>query len=331
MVNRFGQHEELTDRLKNILTAYPADEGILKELLQNADDAKASEIHFVFDPRTHGSKHVFSDDWKDLQGPAICVYNDKPFSKDDIEGIQKLGIGSKVDDPMKTGQYGIGFNAVYHLTDCPYFISNDEVICVSDPHAAYAPGASEQNPGRLFNQLDQRFRRNYQDFLSVFLGDLFNLKGGTMFRFPLRGNSKLQSKISTVQWNEKKVKELFKLFRDSAKDMLLFLNNVTKISVSEIKNEELETYSVVCEVSDAGKRAEFFEKIRTYNKVPTQQIPWHVVHYIMKISDTNNVKNGMVGHAELGVCWWRKYLGNPKWNWNGIVTTRWYCHSIALN
>ena len=296
----FGQHEELTDRLKNILTAYPADEGILKELLQNADDAKASEIHFVFDPRTHGSKHVFSDDWKDLQGPAICVYNDKPFSKDDIEGIQKLGIGSKVDDPMKTGQYGIGFNAVYHLTDCPYFISNDEVICVSDPHAAYAPGASEQNPGRLFNQLDQRFRRNYQDFLSGFLGDLFNLKGGTMFRFPLRGNSKLQSKISTVQWNEKKVMELFKLFRDSTKDMLLFLNNVTKISVSEIKNEELETYSVVCEVSDAGKRAEFFEKIRTYNKVPTQQIPWHVVHYIMKISDTNNVKTEWLVTQSLG-------------------------------
>ena len=124
----FGQHESLTGRLKNILKGYPADEGILKELLQNADDAKASEIHFVFDPRTHDSKHVFSNDWKDLQGPAICVYNDKPFSKEDIEGIQKLGIGSKVDDPLKTGQYGIGFNAVYHLTDCPYFISNDEVI-----------------------------------------------------------------------------------------------------------------------------------------------------------------------------------------------------------
>ena len=296
----FGQHEKLTDRLKNILAAYPANEGILKELLQNADDAKASEIHFVFDPRTHNSKHVFSDNWKDLQGPAICVYNNKPFSKEDIEGIQKLGIGSKVDDPMKTGQYGIGFNAVYHLTDCPYFISNDEMICVSDPHAAYAPGASEGNPGRLFNQLNKRFRRNYQDFLSGFLGDLFNLKGGTMFRFPLRGNSKFQSKISTIQWNEGKVKDLFNLFRDSAKDMLLFLNNVTKISVSEIKNGELETYSVVCEVSDAGKRAEFFKKIRTCSKLPTQQIQWHEVHYVMKISDTNNMKKDWLITQSLG-------------------------------
>jgi sacsin len=296
----FGQHEKLTDRLKNILKAYPSDEGILKELLQNADDAKANEIHFVFDPRTHGSERVFSNDWKDLQGPAICVYNDKPFSREDIEGIQKLGIGSKVDDPMKTGQYGIGFNAVYHLTDCPYFITNDEVICVSDPYTAYVPGASERNPGRLFNQLTKMFRRNYQDVLSGFLGDLFNLKGSTMFRFPLRCNTKLPFNISTVQWDERKVKELFNLFRASAKDMLLFLNNVTKISVSEIKNGELETYSVMCEVSDDGKRAEFFEKIRACSKVPTQQIQWQQAHYVMKVSDTKNVETNWLVSQSLG-------------------------------
>ena len=296
----FGQYEKLTDRLKNILRAYPPDEGILKELLQNADDAKASEIHFVFDPRTHGSTYVFPGNWNDLQGPAVCVYNNKPFSKEDIEGIQKLGIGSKVDDPLKTGQYGIGFNAVYHLTDCPYFISNDEIICVSDPHTAYVPGASENNPGRLFNQLDERFRRNYKDFLSGFLGDLFNLKGSTMFRLPLRRNAKLQSDISLNQWSEAKVRKLFDIFRCSAKDMLLFLNNVTKISVSEIKNGKLETYSVMCEVPDICKRTKFFENIKTCSKLPTQQIKWQEIHYVMKISDTNNVKKDWLITQSLG-------------------------------
>ena len=278
----FGQREELTDRLKNILKAYPSDEGILKELLQNADDAKANEIHFVFDPRTHGSKHVFSEEWKDLQGPAICVYNDKTFTKEDIEGIQKLGIGSKIDDPQKTGQYGIGFNAVYHFTDCPYFISNDDVICVSDPHTAYAPGANEKAPGRLFNKLDERFRRNYQDVFSGFLGDLFNLKGSTMFRFPLRGNGKLQSKIISTRWDESKVEKLFQSFRLTAKKMLLFLNSVTKISISEIKDGELQAYSVMCEVSDAGERAEFFEKMKTYSAVRTEEIPLHVNSYVIE-------------------------------------------------
>ena len=298
----FGQHEKLTDRLKNILRAYPSDEGILKELVQNADDAKANEIHFVFDPRTHGNKHVFPGDWKYLQGPAVCVYNDKPFTKKDIEGIQKLGIGSKVDDPLKTGQYGIGFNAVYHLTDCPYFISNDEIICVSDPHRAYVPGASESSPGRLFDQLDERFRRNYKDFFSGFLGDLFKLKGSTMFRLPLRRNAKFQSGISPKQWNEMKVRELFDIFQKSAKEMLLFLNNVTKISVSEVKDGKLEslTYSVMCEVSDTCKRTEFFEEIKNCSKMPTQQIERKVFHYVMKISDTNDVRKDWLITQSLG-------------------------------
>ena len=296
----FGQHEKLADRLRNILKAYPADVGILKELLQNADDAEAKEIHFVYDPRKHGSKYIFSEKWKDLQGPAICVYNDKPFSKQDIEGIQRLGIGSKVDDPMKTGQYGIGFNAVYHLTDCPYFISNDEMICVSDPHTAYAPGADEQNPGRLFNQIDEPFRRNYRDFLSGFLGDLFDLKGSTMFRFPLRFNAKFQSKISNVQWDEERVNQLFDLFRDSAKDMLLFLNNVTKISISVIKDGHLETYSTTCEVSDVGERAKFFEKVRACSKMPTQKIEFEYFSYVMKVSDTNNFNRDWLVAQSLG-------------------------------
>ncbi|KAJ7380157.1 hypothetical protein OS493_010868 [Desmophyllum pertusum] len=112
-----GQKEKLTNRLKRILTGYPCEKEILKELLQNADDAQATEICFIKDPRQHPHKRVFEDSWQLLQGPALCVYNNKPFTKADIDGIQNLGEGSKGDDPNKTGQYGVGFNAVYHLTD----------------------------------------------------------------------------------------------------------------------------------------------------------------------------------------------------------------------
>ncbi|XP_028392627.1 sacsin-like, partial [Dendronephthya gigantea] len=296
----FGQHESLTDRLKNILKVYPEDEGILKELLQNADDAKATEIHFIFDPRTHGTKHVFSEGWKELQGPAICVYNNQPFSKEDIKGIQDLGIGSKVGDPDKTGQYGIGFNAVYHLTDCPFFISNDEVICVFDPHAAYAPGANESKPGRLFNKLDQKFRRNYCDVFSSLLDDLFDTTASTMFRFPLRGHAKLQPNISTTQWDEEKARRLFKRFRESAKNMLLFLNNITKISISEIKGDKLETYAVECVVPDCSKRTAFSKKIKECSKMPTQEIQFQPTHYAMVISDTENVKEDWLITQSLG-------------------------------
>ena len=295
----FGQCELLTDRLNGILKSYPPDEGILKELVQNADDAIAKEIHFVFDPRSHGSQRIFSNEWKELQGPAICVYNDQPFSKVDIQGIQNLGIGSKLNDAEKTGQYGIGFNAVYHLTDCPCFISDDNILCVSDPHRFYVPGATAEKPGRLFN-LDDKFRKNFREVFNGFLGEFFSLRGGTMFRFPLRRDGGFQSKISKNSWSESKIRDLLKMFRHSAKEMLLFLNNVTKISISEIKNGKLETYSVQCAVSLEEERTEFSEKIKQYKKTPTHEIPRHVIHYTMNISDTNKVKQDWLVSQSLG-------------------------------
>ena len=124
----FGQREKLASRLKRILTGYPCEKEILKELLQNADDAEATEVWFIKDPRHHPDERVFEDIWKPLQGPALCVYNNKPFRNEDIEGIRNLGEGSKGDDPNKTGQYGVGFNAVYHLTDVPSFMTKERIL-----------------------------------------------------------------------------------------------------------------------------------------------------------------------------------------------------------
>jgi hypothetical protein len=47
----FGQKEKLVTRLKGLLKDYPKDQSVLNELLQNADDAGATEIHFVYDLR----------------------------------------------------------------------------------------------------------------------------------------------------------------------------------------------------------------------------------------------------------------------------------------
>ena len=44
-----------------------------------------------------------------MQGPALCVQNNSVFSDQDIESIQKLGVGSKSTDPDKTGQFGESF------------------------------------------------------------------------------------------------------------------------------------------------------------------------------------------------------------------------------
>ena len=47
---------------------------------------------------------------------------------------------------MRAQRFGLGFNAVYHLTDVPSFVSGDHIV-MFDPHARYLPGISPAQPG----------------------------------------------------------------------------------------------------------------------------------------------------------------------------------------
>ena len=190
------QHEDLSDQLKGILDGYPSD-GILKELVRNADDAQALEIHFIHDIRLLPSKKVAMDkESEEIQGPALCVYNDRPFRKGDFDGIRKLETGSKRESPEMTGKYGIGFNSVHHLTDCPNFLSNNDTLAFLDPHSRYFV---DDDRGPLFNlkSVDEEFRNNISDKLEGYLPKRFSLHDSTMFRFSLR-QKPYESKISNT-------------------------------------------------------------------------------------------------------------------------------------
>ena len=280
----FGQQEDLTDRLKGILDGYPID-GILKELLQNADDAQASEIHFIHDTRSLESKKVATDQKSDeIQGPALCVYNDKPFGKEDLDGIRKLGTGRKQNSPEMTGKYGIGFNSVYHLTDCPSFLSDDDTLAFLDPHCRHF-GNSDR--GQLFNLklADERFRNNISDTLSGYLPEHFNLHGSTMFRFPLRRGGS-ESKISN---NSPNVEELFQTFQKEARRSLLFLNHVKKITLSKIhssnKLEEISRVESIMTAEDEKKRQELTQKIYGIGPTSVTEVRWKSVSYVLNIQE----------------------------------------------
>ena len=186
----FGQEEKLTQRLNNILRDYPRDITFLKEFLQNADDANATKLFIILDKRFHNSEKVISEEWKQLQGPAILIWNNSIFSKEDLIGIQRIGLGSKRDDANKIGQYGIGFNVVYHFTDCPSFITNDK-LCILDPHYRYTAYSKGQKPGRMYKDLKALWGR-FPDMKTPYLfDDIENLPaemktGGSLFRLPLK-------------------------------------------------------------------------------------------------------------------------------------------------
>jgi sacsin len=306
---RFGQFEKLTDRIKSILDSYPRDVGILKELVQNADDAKATEIQFIYDKRTLPHKRVLQNNAKKIQGPALCVYNNKYFSEDDFNGICKLGIGSKRDDPAKTGQYGIGFNAVYHLTDCPSFLSDDNTLCILDPHCEYSPEATPEAPGGRYNKIDHDFKDIFSDTVSGYLGDFgdyFPLQGSTMFRLPLRTDEQSKtSEISKRPVTDNVMMDLISNFQKEAKKLLLFLNHVKKIDLWEInsKSELKPIYSVSSQLerSYEKKLPELYHHLQHYKKVATCDVPIKDTTYTILIEDTVKLKEKWLIHQRFGI------------------------------
>ncbi|KAM3607605.1 uncharacterized protein V6R79_010533 [Siganus canaliculatus] len=264
---QFEQKEQLTVRIKNIISAYPAKKDIVKELLQNADDAEATEIHFVWDKRQHGKQKTFGKKWNHLQGPALCVFNNKVFSEADLKGIQQLGEGGKHNSAGKTGKYGVGFNSVYHLTDCPSILTGDKYLCISDPNQKYIESHEDQSPSGMGYELAEPFKNMYMDVYKSFLPDEFALEEGTMFRLPLRTEAMANSsKISTQSVTEQHMRELCSVLSQDPEGLILFLKNICKIHVHEIddKSQTLKTIFVVEKSATEANREEkdTFEKRR---------------------------------------------------------------------
>ena len=289
----FGQRERLTTRLRGILAESPNECDVLKELLQNADDAGATEFHIVYDPRIHKGDRISGPSWKSIHKlPALCVYNDKPFTDTDIEGIQNVGVGGKISDRTTIGRFGIGFNVVYHLTDCPTFLTqNMSKLCVFDPHTKYVPRATASAPGKLYNIRDQRFVDSFADMTEGYLQefDEFDFSKGTMFRFPLR-SQQMKSEISDKKYSTEKVNVLLSKFEEVSRAVLLFLNNIKKLSISEVDQETKMLkvrYSVSVSLSPEGvnHRNELGRYLETNKSFTVSQIRQMNRTYTLEMSD----------------------------------------------
>lgn len=81
---------------------YPDEAHFIYELLQNAEDANATEVLFK----------VESD-------MLIFRHNGNQFDEADIRGITNIGASTKRDNYVQAGKFGIGFKSVYAFTETP--------------------------------------------------------------------------------------------------------------------------------------------------------------------------------------------------------------------
>lgn len=109
--------ETLITQLRDILENYHEDD-IVRELLQNADDARASRLYFyVITQGSANSCHPL------LALPGLIVFNDGALKDSDVGAITKLIGGNKSTDEAKVGRFGLGLKSIFHICDAMFFDS----------------------------------------------------------------------------------------------------------------------------------------------------------------------------------------------------------------
>jgi hypothetical protein len=259
-----GQSISLTANLRGIIQDYQGSQ-LIDELLQNADDASAKLFTILFDRRQHvyQSSSLLSPSLSAFQGPALYQYCDSSFTDEDFRSIQRIGEGLKRGDTTKTGQFGLGFNACYHITDLPSFVSGKHLV-IFDPHERYL--TINPHPHHLHPQSSARSRSGIQIDLQAMSGSkqqfmdlyadqiapygLFGFDGrghwidaesgrpqanGTLFRFPLRSASIAKSsdikQVDGIATMDEIQTQVIDSFLHNIQNKLLFLRSVESIEV----------------------------------------------------------------------------------------------------
>ncbi|KAG0367965.1 hypothetical protein BGX24_003020, partial [Mortierella sp. AD032] len=249
-----GIREPLTTRINGILRAYPDSTQIARELLQNSDDAQSTVQWYLLDHRHHakcaGSNkdaklQLFHDDLEEYMGPALLAGNDSVFEEKDFLSLKNLASSEKKGDESKIGQMGIGFNSIYHLTDCPSFISGDQLMMI-EPHERIFNGVqSEYNEGAVRgsflkgNQGVMKFSDQLKAFSVLEDIDFTKSYNGTIFRLPLRTPDQAKaSLLSKYSHTPQEVLQMLMELKDEALKAILFLKHVQKILIYECKEDQ---------------------------------------------------------------------------------------------
>ncbi|KAF5872292.1 putative protein binding protein [Botrytis fragariae] len=238
----FQQCEAITTSISTTLDRYPI-ESTFKEYLANADDSKASAVHWMLDPRHHPTENLLTPEMKDLQGPALLVHNDAVFQDSDFKGFKNVGVGSKREDRSTIGMFGRGSQTMYHFTDNPVLLSGDYLL-ILDPLQACLPlnrNWQARKPGVkiLLSKLKQVHPNQLAPFQDLWGYDSdSDHYDGTIFRFPLRKHvSPLRAKQEPPSVDS--VRLLLNKYFQEARISLVFLKGVRVVSFKGPKAKEL--------------------------------------------------------------------------------------------
>lgn len=92
---------------------------IVKELIQNAEDAPAKRLLLAWVPGLPRAEHPL------LRGPSLLAINNGKFEPANGRAIREMGLSSKAADASTIGKFGLGMKSVFHLAEVFFFVALD--------------------------------------------------------------------------------------------------------------------------------------------------------------------------------------------------------------
>ncbi|KAG9304270.1 hypothetical protein G9A89_019832 [Geosiphon pyriformis] len=107
--------------IDKILARYSAEFVVFRELMQNADDAKATNVQIIFETKKLGNTKF---NFKEKCIKILFKNNGFPFRPEDWNRLKKIAEGNP--DEQKIGAFGVGFYSLFSVCEEPFVYSDGQ-------------------------------------------------------------------------------------------------------------------------------------------------------------------------------------------------------------
>jgi hypothetical protein len=154
----------------NLLNGYLPGFPILKELVQNAEDAKATCLDYGWIKGIPNATHPL------LKSPALFMLDNGDFTEYNAKSIRYiLGGSSKPNDQDSIGKFGLGLKSVFHLCEAFFYIAPDIQNSKYRTWDIFNPWAGAQNKDEYHEGWDY-FIEQDRDLIKLYLQLILNKK-----------------------------------------------------------------------------------------------------------------------------------------------------------